>query len=143
MRAFWLFGFAGLLSLAAGCASGPRFDTVEKSFAPVPPGKGRIFVYRATSLGAAITPDVMMNGAVVGKSEGNGIFYVDRDPGNIEVVTTSEVERKLTFTIAAGETRYVRCAVGLGVLTYRIIPELVSEEEAKKEIHDLAYTGGK
>lgn len=143
MHTLRLFGLACLLSLAAGCASGPRFDTVEKSFAAIPPGKARIFIYRATSLGAGIQPDVLVNGSVVGKSEGNGIFYIDRDPGKIEVATTSEVERKLTFTIAAGETRYVRCAVGLGVLVYRIIPELVSEEEARKEIHDLAYSGGK
>ena len=35
----------------------------------------------------------------------------------------------------------MRCAVGLGVLVYRIIPELVDEAEARKEIADLAFTG--
>ena len=59
----------------------------------------------------------------------------------MEVVTGSEVEKRLSFTVSAGETRYVRSSVGLGVLVYRIIPELVGEEEAKKEIADLAYTG--
>jgi hypothetical protein len=84
---------------------------------------------------------IKLNGAVVGKAEPNGIFFVDRDPGNMEVITGSEVEKRLSFTVSAGETRYVRSSVGLGVLVYRIIPELVAEEEAKKEIADLAYTG--
>ena len=84
---------------------------------------------------------VVNYGAVVGKAEPNGIFFVDRDPENMEVITGSEVEKKLTFTVVAGETRYVRFSVGLGVLAYRIVPELVGEEEAKNEIADLAYTG--
>ena len=127
--------------LLAGCASGPKFSTVEGGLASPPPGKARIFFYRSTSLGAGIQPEIKLNGAVVGKAEPNGIFFVDRDPGNMEVITGSEVEKRLSFTVGAGETRYVRSSVGLGVLVYRIIPELVGEEEAKKEIADLAYTG--
>ena len=97
-------------------------------------GKGRIFFYRSTALGAGIQPDVRLNGNVVGTAVPHGVFYVDPDPGNMEVVTGSEVERKLTFTIAAGETRYVKLGVGLGVLVYRIIPELVSADEARKKL---------
>lgn len=127
--------------LVAGCASGPKFSTVESQLASAPPGQARIFFYRSTSLGAAIQPEIRLNGTMVGKAEPNGVFYVDRDPGNMEVVTGSEVEKKLTFTAGPGETRYVRCAVGLGLLVYRIIPELVDAREARKEIADLAYTG--
>lgn len=128
--------------LLTGCASGPKFSTVESTLATPPAGKARIFFYRTTALGAAIQPEIKLNGTVVGKAEPHGVFFVERDPGNMEVVTGSEVERKLTFTIGAGETRYVRCSVGLGVLVYRIIPELVDAEEAKKEVADLSYTGG-
>jgi len=71
------------------------------------------------------------------------VFFVDRDPGDIEVVTGSEVEKKLTFTIEAGDTRYVRMAVGLGVIVYRIIPELVDAPVARHEMAELTYTGGK
>lgn len=141
MRKLWIFGLAIVLAVAAGCASGPKFDTVATSLPPVPGGKARIFIYRSSSLGAAIQPDVRLNGAVVGKAEPNGVFYVDRDPGNMEVITGSEVNRKLTFTAGAGETRYVKLGVGLGVLVYRIVPELVSEEQAKKDMAGLAYTG--
>jgi hypothetical protein len=142
MRKLWVSAATLVLFLLAGCASGPKFSTVESGLAPLPPGKARVFFYRATSLGAAIQPEISLNGVVVGKAEPNGVFFVDRDPGNMEVVTGSEVEKRLTFTVSAGETRYVRSAVGLGILVYRIIPELVEEGEARKEIADLAYTGG-
>src|SRR5688572_12389764 len=130
-----------MLSLMAGCASGPKFNSVEASLAAVPAGKARIFFYRSTALGAAIQPEVRLNGTVVGKAEPHGVFFVDRDPGNMEVVTGSEVDRKLTFTVAAGDRRYVKLGVGLGVLVYRIIPELIDEAEALKEMSDLSYVG--
>jgi len=141
MRQLWIIALVLALLLLAGCASGPEFRTVENGLSSPPTGKARIFFYRSTSLGGGIQPEIKLNGTVIGKAEPNGIFFVDRDPGNMEVITGSEVERRLTFTIRAGETRYVRCSVGFGVLVYRIIPELVSEEEAKNEIGDLAYTG--
>jgi len=142
MKKPWIAGIALVLAMLGGCASGPKFETVEAGLATAPANMARIYFYRSTALGAAIQPDVSLNGAIVGKAEPNGIFYVDRSPGNMEVVTGSEVEKKLTFIAAAGEKRYVKLAVGFGVLVYRIIPELVSEEEARKEIGGLAYTGG-
>jgi hypothetical protein len=137
-----IFALALAALLASGCASGPQFSTVSRSLPPVSEGKARIFFYRSTGLiGAAIQPDIKLNGLVVGTSVPLGVFYVDRNPGNIVVTTTTEVEKRLTFTVAAGETRYVRCSVGLGVLTYRILPELVGESEAKREMADLSYIG--
>jgi hypothetical protein len=141
MRKIWMFTLALTALLLTGCASGPKFNTVESGFAPQPADKARIFFYRAGLLGGAIMPEIKLNGIVVGRSEPNGIFFVDQAPGNMECTTSSEVEKRLTFTIAVGEIRYVKSAVGLGVLTYRIIPELVSTDDAKKEIADLAYTG--
>lgn len=127
--------------LLAACASGPKFNTVESQLSALAPGKARIFFYRSTTLGAAIVPEVRLNGVVVGKAEPLGVFFVDADPGNVEVITGSEVERKLTFTVATGNTRYVRLAVGLGVIVWRIYPELVNADEARKEIAELSFTG--
>ena len=128
-----------LVAMLAGCASGPKFETVASSIAPVPSGQARIYFYRSGTLGAAIQPEIRLNGNLVGKAEPNGVFFVDRAPGNMEVVTGSEVERKLTFTIGPGETRYVKLGVGFGVLVWRIIPELVDEAKARSDIADLAF----
>jgi len=138
MRKVWLAALL-LVAMLGGCASGPKFETVASSITPVPSGQARIYFYRSGTLGAAIQPEIRLNDSVVGKAEPNGVFFVDRPPGNMEVVTGSEVDRKLTFTIGAGETRYVKLGVGLGVLVWRIIPELVDEPKAKSEIADLAF----
>lgn len=143
MRKAWKFGSVLLVVLATGCASGPKFADVASSIAPVPSKQGRIYFYRSGTLGAAIQPEVRLNGSVVGKAEPNGVFYVDRAPGNMEVITGSEIDRKLTFTLGAGETRYVKLGVGFGVLVWRVIPELVDEPRAKSEIADLAFIARK
>src|SRR3982751_832209 len=135
-RLSWL-----LLFLVAACATGPKFETVANNLAATPQDKARIFFYRATSLGAAIQPDIRLNGKVVGKAEPHGVFFVDVDPGNMEVVSGSEVEKKLTFQVAPGDRRYVRMAVGFGVVVWRVIPELVDEAAAKKERARRGYTG--
>ena len=135
-RLSWL-----LVLLVAACATGPKFESVASSLGATPQGKARIFFYRATSLGAAIQPDIRLNGKVVGKAEPHGVFFVDVDPGNMEVVSGSEVEKKLTFQVAPADRRYVRMAVGFGVVVWRVMPELVDEAEAKQEMAGLAYTG--
>jgi outer membrane murein-binding lipoprotein Lpp len=55
--------------LLAGCASGPKFNTVEKGLPTLAAGKARVYFYRTTTLGGAIQPAVQVNGAVVGKAE--------------------------------------------------------------------------
>jgi hypothetical protein len=141
MQKIWLLGITFLVCLNVGCASGPKFSTVENTLPTVTSGMSRIFFYRPSALGAGIQPEIWLNGTVVGTAEPHGVFFVDRQPGNMEVITGSEVEKKLTFTIGSGETRYVRTAVGLGILVYRIIPELVDASEARTEMAELAYTG--
>jgi hypothetical protein len=92
-------------------------------------------------LGAAIQPNIMLNGKVVGESKPGGFFYVDDAAGAKEVSTSTEVERKLTFTLEPGQTRYVRTAAGFGLVVYRIYPELVDNATAEKEIQETSYVG--
>jgi Protein of unknown function (DUF2846) len=125
----------------AGCATGPKFHEVESNIGAMPQGKARIYFYRTTAMGAAVQPSVKLNGTVVGAAEPKGVFFVDRDPGDMEVSTSTEVERKLTFTVAAGETRYVRLGMHMGFFVGHVIPELVDEKEAKEDIAGLAFTG--
>ncbi|MBL8378032.1 MAG: DUF2846 domain-containing protein [Burkholderiales bacterium] len=138
-NAFRVWTLLASLLILAGCASGPKFNTVEASMPALAKDKARVFFYRATSLGAAIQPDVRMNGTVIGKAVPLGVYFADTDPGNIEIATSTEVERKLTFSIGASETRYVRLNISLGLLVGRVAPELVDEKEARMEIVDLAF----
>ncbi len=143
MKSFMALSVLAVVLVLTGCATGQQFSTVQSGLAPIAQGKGRVFIYRSTSVGFGIQPDIRLNGEVVGSAKPNGIFYVDHDPGNIEIVIGTEVEKRLTFTLAAGEARYVKCTVGFGVLVARIIPVLVDAQDATKEVTDLAYTGSK
>lgn len=69
------------------------------------------------------------------------VLYVDEPPGTYTVVTATEVERKISFELTAGQTRYVRTAVGFGVLVGHVTPSLVWPDSAEAEIQDLHYTG--
>ena len=81
------------------------------------------------------------NGKVAGESKPGGFFFVDLAPGTVEVLTSTEVEKKLTLTLDAGQTRYVRTTVGFGVLVYRVYPELVDDKVGAKEIAETSYIG--
>lgn len=132
-----------VVGVLAGCAAeGPLHKEVASAIPTVPSGKGRIYFYRADSMfGAAVTSDITLNGRVVGKSERAGFFFVDENPGSCKASASTEVERQVTFTLAAGETKYIRSSVSMGALVGRVNLELVSPGDADKEITELHYTG--
>jgi hypothetical protein len=57
------------------------------------------------------------------------------------VATSTEVEKKLTFTLGAGETRYVKTTISFGIVAGRVQPELVDKAVGEKEILDTSYIG--
>jgi len=81
-----------------------------------------------------------LNGVVVGESK-PGVFFVDQAAGNKEVSTSTEVEKKLSFTLDPGQTRYVRTVIGLGFFVGRVYPELVDDATGQKEVEDASYIG--
>ena len=133
----------GLLAgLLTGCATGPKYEEVRGGFATLPADQGRIYFFRSSNpFGSGIQPSVMLNGEKVGDSQPGGFFFVDRAPGNYEVNLTTEVERKLTFTLESGQEQYVRMSVGLGVLVYRVYPELVDKKTGEEELKGLSHIG--
>jgi hypothetical protein len=124
------------------CASGPKYSAVKESFPQLMPEEGRIFFYRTGNMfGSGMQPVVILNGEKVGKAIPGGFFFVDRPPGDNQVLLKAEVERKLSFTLVKGQKRYVRISVGLVDLIFRIYPILVEELEALQEMEGLSYTG--
>jgi hypothetical protein len=132
-----------VVGILAGCAAeGPLHKEVAASIPTVPVGKGRVYFYRAdTMFGAAITSDISLNGRVVGKSERGSFFFVDENPGSCTASASTEVERQVTFTLATGETKYVKTSVSFGVVAGRVNLELVSPSDATSDIAELHYTG--
>lgn len=118
----------------AGCATGPRLSERPDAIPPIPAGMGRIYFYRATTIGAAVQPSIKLNGEKVGVSKPRGVFYVDRPPGTYEIETKTEVSRKLSFSLEDQQPRYVRFKVGMGFFVGHVIPELVEPSEGEGEI---------
>jgi hypothetical protein len=142
MKRFRVITVLLLLILVSACASGPKFSEVQSTIPALSSDQGRIFFYRSSSMGGgAIQPSIMLNGAVVGNSQPGGFFYVDQAPGAKEVSTTTEVEKKLTFTLESGQTRYVKTIVRFGIMVGRVYPELVDNAIGEKEIAEASYIG--
>ncbi len=133
---------AGLL--LAGCASGPKYADMKSSIPPLAGDKGRIYFYRSSSMaGGAIQPKIVLNGAKVGSSKPGGFFYVDRAPGNYEVTCSTEVERKATFVLAAGQERFVKTSISMGLLAGHVTPELVDNGIGQTAVQGLKYSPDK
>ena len=138
------------VGLSACAVSGQKFSEATPAGATpaagtkstaLDPENGRIYFYRTMLLGAAVQPEVLVNGQVVGRATPNGFFFVDRKPGSYEVTTTTEVELKLTLTLDKGQTRFVKLNLGMGFFVGHVYPELMDNDVGQKEIADTRFTG--
>ena len=141
IRTAALVAVAASLLLSACATSGLKFTEMSTTLAAPKSEMGRIYFYRTALIGAAVQPDVRLNGEKVGKAVPNGFFYADRPAGNYQVATETEVEKKLTFTLDAGQIRYVRLNISMGFFVGRVYGELVDEDKGRSEIADLRYIG--
>ena len=143
MKVSRLGTIALFLALTGCAASGPKFAAQEASMPTMNADEGRIYFYRPNSMvGAAVQPEVLLDGKPVGRSQPGGYFYVDASPGTHEAQDSTQATDKLRFVVDKGEVKYVRTRVSMGLMVGRVIPELVSADEARKELGELSYTGG-
>jgi hypothetical protein len=106
----------------------------------VPADAGRIYFYRTAVMGAAIQPDVKVNGQAVGSAKPQGFFYIDRPAGEYKIETSTEVTRTLSLVLEKGQARYVRLNISLGFFAGHVFPELVEDAVGTKEIADCKLT---
>jgi outer membrane murein-binding lipoprotein Lpp len=137
-----LFAAAVLAALVSGCASGVKYSEMASSIPTLNANQGRIYFLRSASMfGAAIQPEIRLNEKVVGKSQPGGFFYVDRPAGQYSAACSTETDKTLSFSLDAGETKYVRTTPSFGLAVGRINPTLETPELAAKELPDLSFTG--
>ena len=142
-RTFLKIAGAALVAVVvAGCASGVKYQDMASAMPTLKAGEGRIYFLRSSSMvGAAIQPEIRLNNQVVGSSKPGGFFYVDRPAGNYVASTSTETEKSASFTLQAGETKYLRTSPSFGIVVGRIVVELETAEKAKAELPSLSYTG--
>lgn len=130
-----------LLGALSSCATGMAYTEMQPTIKPHDPESARIYFYRPSVFGAALQPDVLLNGEPVGKAISQGFFFVDRPPGKYEVVTSTEVKRKVSFVLEKGEIQYIRFSTSVGFFVGHVYGELVDEETALVEIKKCKYCG--
>ncbi|MDR6886496.1 MULTISPECIES: DUF2846 domain-containing protein [Variovorax] len=140
----WIGGFL-LAVLAAGLfgcsASGPRHSEMEQSLPSLGENEGRIYFYRNSILGAAIQPEVLLNGQIVGKSQPSSFFFVDRPAGSYRATARTEAEGSIDIVLRPRQTAYVEMSISMGLLVGRPAFERVAEPEGRKALPSLAYGG--
>jgi len=132
------------MALVAGCTSvsGTRFAQQEAAMPKLSPDQGRVYFYRVDAFtGGGMSAPLKLDGVVVGDSLPGGYFFVDAAAGKHEASATTRVTRKLNFVLEPGETKYVRTRAQFEEKVGRIVPELVSAEEARRELPALNFTG--
>ena len=139
MKSVRLFAVIFCILSLTGCASGPKYAEVASAIPELKSDQGRIYVYRNSVLGAAVTPDVKLNGEVIGSSMAKGFYFVDRSPGEYKIMTSTEVDRSLSFVLEPDQTKYVRLNISMGFFVGHVYPELVDDETAKKELAECSY----
>ena len=132
------FIVAALLLAASGCAGGLGAGGGVNALAPIEPGKGRVFIYRNSAMGATYTPEVLLNGASVGRPRTRGVYVRDIPPGSY-AVTTSMTPVVANFSVGAGEKKYVRLTAGF--FESHMHPELVDPARGEAEVSGLEVLG--
>ncbi|WP_269533044.1 DUF2846 domain-containing protein [Chitinimonas sp. BJYL2] len=126
----------------SGCASGPKMAEIKDKIPPIATGKGRIYFYRDNNMvGAAVQPNIRVNEEVVGSSKPGGFFFVDRQPGNYTVATSTEVTRSTHVALEAGKKKYIKTSISMGLFVGHVTPNEITEAQGELDLNGLAYTG--
>ena len=128
-------------SVLSGCASGVPVSESSVAQEPVPAGKSRIAVYRTNLFGAAIQPVIDINGKTTGRCTPQGVFYVDVEPGQQSLSATTEVTKTSYLSVDAGQTAYVKCSIGFGLLIGQPRLDVVSTSIGRTDTQKLKVTG--
>ena len=140
----WIGGFllAALAACLVGCsATGPRYSEMAESLPSLGENAGRIYFYRDSILGAAVQPEVTVNGQVVGKSQPRSFFFIDRPAGTYRASARTEAEGSIDIVLLARQTAYIEMSINMGFLVGRPAFERVAESEGRKALPSLAYGG--
>ena len=127
------------IASVSGCASGPEFSEVRSAIPDIEAGKGRIYIYRPQR-SFLYVGSVSVNGEEIRVPAAGGLLYVDRAPGDYEIVVDSITVEKARLTLDAGAEKFVRITVTTeGHFLYTIYPKIEDKATATEEMQGLNY----
>lgn len=136
-----VFYFLPLLTLFlfSGCATVPMEpaaqDTARKQFSSPPQGFAGLYIYRNSTLGAALKKSLYIDDILIGETAPKTYFYKNIKPGNYQISTESEFSNNsLTLAAKEGQNYFVRQYIKFGLFVGGAGLRLISEEEGKKGV---------
>ena len=101
----------------------------------------QVIIYRDSLFGAAIQPVIYVNGKKTGKCVPNGVFIVNVSPGQLDIRASTEKENSYFTEVKKGETKFIRCEIGMGLIAGRIYFKQLGNEFSVNAISDLSFMG--
>lgn len=137
----WLL-LAAVVVLTGCAATGPRYAEVESNFPSLRPGYGRVLVYRLPGAGgAAVQPEIKLNGELIGKAQPDGFFFVDRAVGRYTLTSSTEVRSTTELELVEGATVYVQFGISMGLFVGQPRLTIQPPATAVPQLSGLAYIG--
>ena len=135
---------AGVIAFLLGACAGAQGPSLKAQFGGLPkppPDQGRIYFYRTDfPWMVAVEPDVIVNGRKVGTAQFDRFFYKDAKPGRYEVFLTSDPDKPVYFTVAPGESRFVKTVVRFALTGTKLTPAVIEAERGRNEVENLKTT---
>ena len=109
-----------LALLAGACAvspsASPQADQRAKSFAPPPPDRGALYVYRSGVMGMLQPLDVNLAGGASAQLGYNTFILVEGPPGQIDIACkVGDKTANGQVQIQGGQTRFVEVSMNAGL----------------------------
>jgi hypothetical protein len=116
-----------------GCASTQQSVRLPDQSKLVEDGsKGRIYVMRPASFGAAVKMEVRDNGKLIGETGPSSFLCWEREPGNTTLSSRAETTYNLDLSVQANHVYYILQRVEWGVWYGRCKLEEVGPNEGQR-----------
>jgi len=126
------------LFLLPGCATGPKFTKIDD----IPEGKAVVYIYRpASPIGAAVSYQVIANGAHIMPMVNGGYFAYYAKPGENEFSAATETMSSVTLDVKTGQSYYIKSTVGVGMFVGRPRLAVMPADVGEKEIANCKCQG--
>ncbi|MBV1775354.1 DUF2846 domain-containing protein [Burkholderiaceae bacterium DAT-1] len=135
------------LGLLGGCASVPMADSAAdsraKQFVAPKNGNASLYIYRNSMLGAALSREVKLDGASVGKTANKTYFYKEIAPGSHTLTSEGgSSDNRVILNAEPGKTYFVRQFITMGLLSGGSGVEMVSEAEGRSGVAECKLALG-
>ena len=139
-----LFVIAVAFGISA-CASVPmapaQFDMGAKTFAPPPPDRAHIYVYRNESMGGAVKMELKLDGQPAGIMVAKTFALLPVRPGQHKLTSEAENTAELILAARPGEIIFVWLEVKMGILYARNKLQLVEPQVGAKGVLECNLIG--